>query len=198
MVDKEVVVKTIKKMIDSGIDDSVILNTLADLGLSSEDSQELLSSAKEGSSGKEEKEIDEEVGEEIPEAETKDESTEEDIEEENDSDSYDIDSVIKKTSAKMKEQLAEKDSTDSLREQTTQLKLEEQDGKLDEIHQKISSLHGSVSSQDLTELKKKVFSMEKDVTEIKKDLKEASARINAMHDIMKKILETNRKILTKR
>ncbi len=184
MVDKKVVVKTIKKMLDSGIEDKVIMDTLADLGLNKEEAEEFLSSAK-GETQIESKETKES---EEP-AET-DSLTEED---------YDIDSVIKKTSDKIKEHLSEKEQSDSLREQSTHLKLEEQDEKLDEIHKRIDSVDGKISSSpQLIELNKKVSVIEKDVSEIKSDLKDFKARIHAMHDIMKKILETDRKLLTKK
>jgi len=190
MVDKKVVVKTIKKMLDSGIEDEVIKSTLSDLGLTEEESIELLASAKGEAVPLAQEQ------EEIPEAgETEQEITEPPVEEEN----YDIDAVIKKTSDRIKNHLAEKENSDELKEQSTHMKLEEHDGKLDEMHSKIDSLHSKLDSSPVfMNLSKKVSSVEKDVSEIKSDLKELKAKTNAVHDIMKKILETERKLLTKK
>ncbi len=195
MVNKEVVIKTIKKMLNSGIEDKIILSTLSDLGLTEQESEELLLTAK-GTSGVKPKETGKNIAE-IPEkeavinekvSETETPSIQE----------YDIDSVITQTSNKIKEHLAEKEGVDVLKQQSTDLKLEEQDDKLNELHKKIDSVHGKIDAGSLNELKKEINAIEKDVSEIKNDFKDFKAKINAMHDIMKKILETERKLLTKK
>lgn len=197
MVDKKVVVKTIKKMLDSGIEDDVIQSTLSDLGLTESEAEELLASAKGKSVSSEEKtaETDDSVEEGIEEAIESDESDADESSGQN----YDIDSVIKKTSDRIKSHLAEKEQSDELKEQSTHLKLDEHDEKLDEIHSKIDLMHEKLdSSSAFFELNKKVSSIEKSISEIKSDLKDSKAQINAVHDIMKKILETERKLLTKK
>jgi len=58
MVDREIVLETIKKMYDSGIDDSVVEQTLQDIGLSKAEIKEYIAEAK----GEEESSSEEESG----------------------------------------------------------------------------------------------------------------------------------------
>jgi hypothetical protein len=175
MVNKEVVLKTIKKMISSGINEDAISSSLKNLGLGEGQIQELLSEAKTQMQEK----VKGESEEIVPQS----------------------DEIARKTSQRVQEHLSEKAEADLLRETSTSIQLDEHGDMLQRLEDKIDSLGEKFASPNESAfdstLVKKVELLDKKLKELEKDLKDVNARTEAVHSLMKKVLDTDREILTK-
>jgi uncharacterized protein YukE len=160
MVEKSVILKTIKKMLNSGISESVIKSTLKEVGVSEEEVNELLAEAKSEKKPVIEKRVLKEVDKESMEREAQE-----------------------------------------LRETTTHLKMEEHSAALEELNEKMDSIQRRLSVMaskefDGSELNEKMDSINLSLKEIKKELSEMKSLSSALHSLLKKVLETDREVLT--
>lgn len=176
MVDRAVVVETIRKMYESGIEDSVVRQTLADIGLGEKEIREAMAAAKAGARpAAESEEPEEEAG-----------------------------PAYSAARPDFREQLAQQHAAQEAMHTTTHAAMEGHGAKLDElgeriggVEERIGKIHGlteSPSNRDLVELiavtNQKLALLEKQVSDLK-------ALTKALQTVMEKILETSRNILGK-
>lgn len=159
MVSDKVITETIKRMKDSGLEDSVIIDTLKDIGLSEKQAKEFIA----GVSGIEE-----------PEEESEE--------------------IAEKTAQKIREHLDEERGERELRETTSHAALIEHGEKLGELHKTVSALASQPAS---SEVLREIQLIKAELESIKEDLSETKALSAATKSLMEKILEANRKILSK-
>ncbi len=178
MVNRQVVLDTVKKMYQSGIENSVIEKTLKDIGLSRKDIDAFMAEAKGTLSST--------TVSESPVIQETNQSSEE---------------IARKTAAKVKEHLDDQREEQELREITIHSAIEGHGEKLGELHEKVSELHekiGGVSGR-LTDpaLLKQMAELSRTLSGFESQLSELKALANANKTILEKILETNRSILGK-
>jgi hypothetical protein len=168
VVGKEVILDTVKRMREGGIDDETILSTLKDIGVSDSDAEEYLNE-KTGSD-----EV--RVVEEEPDPHEK---------------------VLSKAAEKVKKYFDEDKETRNLHAAHQQVSLEGQGQKLDELHEKIDSFKEKhASSEGLSiELKAKLGVFEEKLSRVEKDVVETKAGVSALNSLLQKVLSTNRDIL---
>ncbi len=170
MVNREVVLQTIKKMYESGIEDSVIEATLKDIGLSEEDAAQYISEVKGGPPAKAE-------------------PTEEEKEE-----------ISEKTASMVKAHLDEERAERDLKETTQHVYLEEQRSKIEGVEKGVGDLHAKVESLATpgnSELATNIAVIEKRIGGLEKRVADLKAINTATKELMEKVLESNHKILTK-
>ena len=158
MVDKEIVLDTVKKMYASGIDDDVVKQTLKDIGLGDKEILQYIAEAK---------------GESVP-----------------------------VTSSEPKPLEARKIATEEKPEHvamhtTTHVALEAQSEKTNELLAKISGLEKQLQSKNQSKPSSDLIAINQRLAVMEKDLKELKADLGATKSIMEKILETDRKTLSK-
>lgn len=178
MVDKEIVLETVKKMYESGIEDGVVEQTLKDIGLSKAEISQYIAEIKgtgQPSAG---------LPVPHPPVEKKESAWPEPSE-------SSIPETVVMPGARVEEQTA--------MHATTHAALENQADKTDELIAKIKNLEkklGVFSSveqgvpQEMVAVNQRLAVIEKQVSEIKSGL-------SATKSIMEKILETDRKVLNK-
>ena len=172
------VLKTVKRMFSSGLDEAAVKSALDDLGLSKAEQDEIMVAA-----GKKAKP----VPKPTPAAAARPKAEEVEglgeypsiLEEE------EKDHIAEKTAEKVKKHLEQKEAMDSLRETTAQVAIQEQGRQLGEVREKIDR---GVPLQ---------AGLEKRIYNIESELKGLKAESKALQDLLKKILETNRDILLK-
>ena len=172
------VLKTVKRMFASGLDESAVRSALDDLGLSKAEQDEIIASA----TGKKARPKPAPAAKAAP---PKAEEVEglgefpgilEDEEKE---------VIAEKAAQKVKRHLEEKEAMDSLRETTSQVAMQEQGRKLGEVH---DELRKGVPLQ---------AGVERRIYNIEAELKGLKAENRALQSLLKQILETNRNILLK-
>lgn len=181
MVKREVVLETIKKMHDSGIEQTVIENTLKNIGLSDDEISSYMAEITDEKTPKPRTVPAIVVTEDVP---------------END----DIEKIATRTAEKVKEHIAEKADADELRETTAHAALIEHKDKLDEVHSSVNNLHTKVDSfavPDADALLIEVKNLAQRISTFEKKLSDIKAMTSATKSIMEKILDTDRNILTK-
>ena len=170
MVNKEIVLDTIKKMKSSGIDDSVIVTTLKDIGL---DDREIKSYLKE-------------AGGSFSAADASEDEKQE--------------KVASKAADKIKAHLAEEKEERELRETTAQNALNEQHAKIESVEQNVGKLHSkfeSLATPGNKDLANQIAVIEQRLNSIEKRLSDLKALDTATKELMEKVLEVNRKTLSK-
>ena len=181
MVKREVVLETIKKMHDSGIEQTVIENTLKNIGLSDDEISSYMAEVigvKLAPLKQVPKII---VAEAVPEDDA-------------------VERTATRTAEKVKEHIAEKADADELKETTTHVALSEHQNRLDEVHNSVNKLHAKVDSfpvPDADSLLIEVKNLAQRVSTFEKELSDIKAMTSATKSIMEKILDTDRNILTK-
>ncbi|MBN2067181.1 MAG: hypothetical protein JW744_01810 [Candidatus Diapherotrites archaeon] len=172
MVNKQVVLDTIRKMFDSGIDDSVVKQTLLDIGLSEDEISAFMAEAKGVDSGEEEPEAEEDYEEPVERKVSRQIADEHAAQE----------AMHATTHAAIDGHGARLDA------------LGEKIGSVEEKLGKIDSQTLKPSNKDLVDLlaasNQRLASLERQVSDLK-------ALNMALKSIMEKILETDRKILGK-
>ena len=158
MVNEQIMLDTVARMIEAGIDDATIISTLTDAGLSNEQSLEIISKVKQP---KEEETV-------LP----------------NPSPSEDVAALRNVVEAQSDAQLLHAESTLNTLDEHEQ-KLQEVSGKIDSIK---STLSSSSTKPDAT--------LAYRLNELEQKLEEVNAASKAQLDLMQKILEVNRKVLT--
>lgn len=163
MVNEQIIIETVKRMIDSGIDDDTIISTLKDIGLSDEDASGFILKVKNSSNK-----------ETVEETEIENESI--------DSSSNEI----------MQNELEAREQKEELNDTTTYNMLNMHEQKIDEVASKIDEVKQAVSSsKPLVDA-----SITTKLTELEVKIDDVSAQTKAILDVVKNILETDRKILT--
>jgi hypothetical protein len=213
MVSKELIMGTIKKMFSSGVDDETVRNTLKDIGLSDSEISAYIAEAKgtkpvQASPSKSAQENvmqqeRQELKEEPEESEAASSGEEASSDEESDEDYADDDYGEVESSSGMEERIrADVQDTRDVHElghSATHLALEDHSETLDEIQKKIDALSSKLDLAPSlpTDTIKKINSLDAKVTSIEKELMEVKALSNALQDILKKVLDTDRQVLNK-
>ncbi len=177
MVKKEIVIETVRKMVDSGLDDATISETLKDIGLSDSEIKEYISEVK-GSADSMENPDETEVSEENPEYE----------------------SIAEKTARKVKEHIDESHEEIAAQHAVTQSALEEHSDAISavqdnvmELHEKLDRFSGGTNSQEIL---KKMIELNTRISSLEKQLNELKAVDSATKSLLEKIFETDRSILS--
>lgn len=190
MVNEEIVVSTIKRMLEAEIDDNTIISTLKDIGMDDQKSREMVNSVKKNISN---------VSQEnsSPKDSFQENSSKESSEEENvgsveaspdsfsDNSGNDFSENIVKEDSDSSERIDEDSS--ELNDVTSQNILDMQERKIDEVDKKLEEFKNSVSASE------KSVVIPKELLEKVSDI---SSQNNALMRVMKDVLEVNRKILT--
>lgn len=185
MVDKQIVLDTIKKMLNAGLQDSVIVSTLKDVGLKEAEIAAYLAEAKgrpvapplssppfassAGSSS-----ISFRSGEELEEGQ----------------------SVEMALNPPLPGRQQHQENV--LMHTTTHAALESSSSQLQEVLQKMVSIDqkmGQISSLPLTELNAKIVNYDKRMAGIVAEIADLKSQTSALRDILEKVLDTNRSIL---
>ncbi|MFH1588708.1 MAG: hypothetical protein ABIA76_05210 [Candidatus Diapherotrites archaeon] len=166
MVSKEIVIETIKKMNDSGIDEDSIRSTLKGIGLDDDEIDSYL---------------DEVLGE------VSEESTEEEAPEN--------ESIAEKTASKIRPEINKLKEEQGLYSTHAQIAMEDHSRKLGEMHSKLNELHKKTPFSNSDELTGKINALEKRLQEIDRNTTETKAAVNALQNLMQKILSNERDIM---
>lgn len=179
MVNRQVVLDTVKKMVESGIEESVVEKTLKDIGLSKKDIEDYIKEAKASAK----------AGIAKPQATSFMEP------------SAAHDAIALKTAEKVKEQLAEQREEQELKDSTLNAAMDEHGEKIEELHDSVSELHekidGFSSRLSDPELLKQVAELNKRISDFQSQLSDLKSLANANKTVLEKILEANRQILNK-
>jgi len=175
MVNKDVVMATVKKMYDSGIDDATVKSTLKDIGLSDEEMQGIMAEAKGGAPLAEAPPAPEAAAP-APESAAEAPQTPE----------------IKQDIASMKED-------HDLAHTTAQAQMDEHTQTLGEVHQKVDDLSQRIDVTPASgDVLQRLEAMDNKINTIESQLAEIKGATDALQSLLKKILETNRKVLLKK
>lgn len=179
-MDREVVLQTVKGMLEAGIDEEMIRDTLTDSGFSKAEIEDVISEA----SGKK------------PLSAAKPQAGKPTFASTIES-PHEV--LAQKTAEKVKEHIADFHEESALRDTMTHAALEEHGAKLEEVHKKVEELHEKIedfpkAAASLPDAAKKI---ESKLNKFEKDLGELKAANSALQDLLKKILETNRELLIK-
>lgn len=169
MLNEQIMIDTINRLLDAGIDEPTIVSTLNDAGLSREEAIELIRKVKEkpvgeGSAGEEikAKEVDEQLG----------------------ANNYEIKILRNEMEAQAERH--------DLHQTTTNSILDDHETRLDEFSKQIDEVKSKIPSIE----QEKDSSTSFRLSEIERKLEDINAVSKANFDLLGKILETNRKILT--
>lgn len=174
MVEKSIVLDTIKKMYDSGLSEEVIESTLKDIGLGEREIKETMEEARGTAS-------------EAPAAEESGESQEQAMHEK----------IAEATAQKVKQHLEEKSAEDALVHTTTQATIAGFDSTLSEITNRLANIERKVNSvAGLADFSTKAIAIDKKISSIESELSELKALTNAVKSLMEKVLDTDRSVLT--
>ncbi|MFH1224891.1 MAG: hypothetical protein V1676_03730 [Candidatus Diapherotrites archaeon] len=221
MVSKEIVLETIKRMYSSGIDDETIKATLRDIGLDDKEAEQMIAEAQgkgkeaprgsggrgsgkgAGGGGRRTTAADDEEEEPEPEGAEGDEAGAEDgggaDEESADAEEEIQERIAAKAAEKIKRHLDDERADRAMRMSTAETMLEEQGEKIDGfgeglrgLHEKMDAPRGDVVIQEpsveLRRVRERLDAIELQLS----DLRAASSATQAL---LKKILETDRKVL---
>jgi len=188
MVDKSVVLSTVKNMLDSGLDLDIIKDTLKDIGLSDSEVTEVLKQAR--SERKPAENAPEKVLEQDAEEETETQEPEEGIEM--------PEPLPLAPAQKYQPQMpqASNEIADSAGVQNAVLEL---GSKIEELKERIDGFSGispaSTNAQSGSQTSVDYGMLQARLDSLSNDVKELKAGTNALVDLMKKILETDRQVL---
>ena len=194
MVNKAIVLETIKKMRASGIEDAVILDTLKGIGLDRHDAEDYLASVSEnpapagtlaGAPSKAAPKLEFRPGlKPTPENAPAGAS----------------EKIADRTASAVKKHLDEHREETELRETKTHAALIEHAEKLTEVEGGVSKLNekiSSFSSASPPDLSAKLNSIDRKISELGRKISDVKAEVSATKSIMEKVLEANRKIISK-
>lgn len=202
MVSNDVVMQTVKRMISSGVDDNTVRVTLRGIGLSDPEIDNIMAEAK-GITPKEEKTIRKSPQESIPEYhESKEADSEENADEDLDEDDSESDEEyaedLEETPEAMRKRLDQVSQEQSAQHTTTHNILDEHADKLGDVHQSINDLHDKFDSSPKlsSESIAKLNALDKRISGLEKEVAETKANTIALQELLKKILEANRKMIS--
>lgn len=176
MVNKSVVLETVKKMLNQGIEEEVIVDTLKSIGLGEEEINETISEAKNSMQEPEKPEVEAEEEEDLSELEEDFEELEKPIKEEQIEDDF--------LKASMHSAIEGQGR-----------KLDEHSKKLNEVHEKVSGLNEKISGVSIEELNKRIGELEKKLDGIEKELVDLIGLNSALKSLMQKVLDSQRTII---
>jgi len=171
MVRKEVLHRTIKRMHSSGISDAEIAKTLEKFGMSKEEVKKVLENV---------------LGAE-PDTDPKQKLDEKEHEK-----------IAEKTSAKVKEELAEERETADLRETSVHTAIADYSKAFSDIEKSIKRLEVKVSARTPSgkgisaETEARLHTIEKKLNSMEKSIADISASSRASKDLLKKVLESTK------
>lgn len=185
MVNREVVLQTIKRMYSSGVDDETVRETLSDIGMGKAEAEELMREAKSTPAA-----ADRPAPSGQQEPYEPYEPTLEEVQE----------MIAEKAAQKIKEHLEGRRAEEVLNETASGLEREEHAEMLGELGRKVEELNRKIdrpqptvvvseSSAELKQLMKKMDAVEEEIAQLK-------AASSANQSLLKKILEANRKIIS--
>jgi DNA repair ATPase RecN len=160
LVNQAIVNDTVKKMLESGIDEPTIVATLQDIGLSEDEAKTIIQRL---SAPAPKPQVSPEAQQAVNEV------------------------------RQMKENILTQNEKQEAHETETYSKLSEQAEKIDSVERKIGEVHEAVRQMPLNG---KDSEMPRRFTEIHTRLDEIMADTKATREIMEKVIEINRKILT--
>lgn len=170
MVNREVVLETIIKMHNNGIEDSVIKATLEDIGLKDDEIAQYMA----------------EVSSPLPQKNAAEDEQHE--------------KIAQRTADKIKFQIGEEREERELKETTHQNILDDHHQHLENVEQKMGELHQkveAVSTPANKDLGNQIAVLEQRINGLDTKLSDLKAISAATKDLMEKVLEVNRKILNK-
>ncbi len=161
MINEQVMIDTVQRMFDAGIDEATVLSTLVDTGLTQEEANTVVQKVKSPKA------------EEVQEQSNQQQAPIEDVK-------------------VLRAQVEAQSQQQELHETTTHTMLNMQDQKIDDVTKKVDEVKEVISNQSSAVDP----SLSYRVSELEKKLEEVNAASKASLDLLGKILETNRKILT--
>jgi len=193
-VDESIIIETIKKMKESGLDDSVITGTLEDVGISHEKAVEMLNKAlgrvpetsAEPKEKKKEEASKEEIAELLKATETKETKAPE-LKPEHEL-------IAEKAAEKVKQHIDEAQLEHDLHNTTVQAALVQHGAMLEDLHKSVKGLAKQKTEVPKT-VNEKIVQIQIDIEKIKHDLAETKADVAAMKTLLDKVLEVTRKVL---
>jgi hypothetical protein len=201
MVSREIVLGTIKRMSAAGIDKETIKSTLHDIGLSEDEINSYFAEA--GLAGAAPEAAPEPKGEEAAEeavaekaGEKEPEIPEEEPPEEARRPEKEHEAIARKTEERIAPKLEEMKAEHGMVEAAAKLGLEEHGEKLGELGKKIETVREKMpQSEHVSELAIRLKALEGLAAQIQQDLSDVKASSAALQSLMKKILETERRIV---
>jgi len=168
MVSEQIVNDTVKRMLASNIDEETIVSTLADIGIDESKAKEIVASVRNGSA-------------------VNQQSSPQESSNQNYGSSQDNDTKI----ASMQNEMQAQGEKTELHETATHTMLNDHAQKLDAMNKKVEEVHKVVSTPSNIDSSLKVR-----LEAIENKTDEISAKTTALMELMKKILEANRDLLT--
>ena len=189
MVSNEVVLQTVKRMISTGVDDNTIRMTLKGIKLPDSEIDALINEAKGISRGS--------AAEAPVRAEAEDSVKDEDAggeysgegDEDFGEDAGDDEGIRDDMRDSHEQQLAHHTTTHNI--------LEEHAGRMEELRRGVSGLHEKIDSTPRISGEEiaKLSALDTRISALEREIGETKANTIALQDLLKKILETNRKTL---
>lgn len=178
MVSSQVVIETVKRMANSGIDDATIRMTLKGIDLSDKEIDDILSSVKTGKmpmpqSDPAEEEPQEDEGEDIEDGEEEAPHGE----------------ISREINAVSQEQQALHTTTHQI--------LEEHGDKLGEVHRAVGEINEKVSTppQFSADAIARISALDNRISSLEKEISETKANTIALQQLLSRVLEANREII---
>jgi len=174
MAKTDVILGTVKTMLDSGIDEETIIDTLSDTGISAAEAKKLIAKAKVSND-------EPEAAQEMPPRDEK---------------------IASKVAEKVQAQLDNRAEEDAMRETAVHAAIEAHNIKLDEVHDDIKELHRKFDDSD--DEAASAFSGQEQagsaavlsrINKMEVELSELTATTFALRTLLQKILDTNREVL---
>ncbi|MDD4251329.1 MAG: hypothetical protein PHX27_04025 [Candidatus ainarchaeum sp.] len=170
MVNDEIIDSTILRMLDAEIDDSTIISTLTDVGMSENDSRDRINKLRDSKNSELNKKINLEK-----------DSSDEDVDSSNNENNYSNEYLSSDSN------MDDDSDAKELGEITDQNDRNFNDDKIKEVDEKIEDLKKTVINTKVAPVND---------SKLNEKLSDLSAQNNALMRIMKDVLEVNRKILT--
>lgn len=179
MVEKSIVLDTIKKMYASGLSDDVIEDTLKDIGLGEKEIRETIAEAR----GK------------VASAESSARASEESDSGLEDAEMHE--KIAEATAKKVRQHIEERSAAEELAHTTTQAAISNYDSRLVEITNRLSNIERKINSiAGVSDFSAKAVSLDKKISAIESDISELKAISNALKSLLEKVLDTDRSVLT--
>jgi len=205
MVNRQVVLETIKKMRASGLDNADIAKTLRDIGIPDNEIEEFLLELEDSgapmpkpqTTGEtEERGVSGEDGEEAGDESLEGEGLETDAQDGGSDADLDL---AEKTALRVKEHLDRRLEEDALQDSELQNRLDSHSEKLDSVHDNVQTLHGKIDSlsggPSNRDLSKSLAGIEERLSALEAQVNDLKALSTASKSLLSKILETDRRIL---
>lgn len=184
MVSEQLVIDTVKRMLESGIDESAILATLKDIGMDEASSRAIIAKVKAPTPSAAP------IAQQVPQMPTRAPTQYEQVQAQMQP-TLDDDASSQEIEV-MRNELETQAQTAEMNDATTHNVLSMHEQKLDDVNLKLDEVRNTlVNAPSAID-----SSVAVRLAEIEKKLDEVSAQTTAALDVLKKILETDRKILT--